>query len=88
MCLRKNIARIKEMIDAGSEIIFTTARPKNKDKRTAEILEQLGFKNFQLLSGLPNTKRILINDFNDANPYPRAVAINIRRDQDTLEDYL
>jgi len=88
VALEKNIARIKEMIDAGSKIIFTTARPKNKDKRTAEILEQLGFKNFQLLSGLPNTKRILINDFNDANPYPRAVAINIRRDQDTLEDYL
>lgn len=86
--LIKNIQKIKDMIDSGSKIIFTTARPKKYDYRTIEILNNLGFQNFELISGLPNTKRILINDYNEANPYPRAIAVNIKRDHDTLEDYL
>jgi len=37
---------------------------------------------------LQNAKRILINDFNVANPFPRAEAINIERNSDTLDFYL
>jgi hypothetical protein len=33
-------------------------------------------------------KRILINDYNEANPFPRAIAVNIKRDHETLGDYL
>jgi hypothetical protein len=86
--LVKNIERVQEMINQGSTVIFTTARPRHVEQRTREMLEQLGFKDFQLLSGLPNTKRILINDFNEANPHPRAIAVNIKRDNDNLGDYL
>jgi hypothetical protein len=52
------------------------------------MLTALGFVNFKLLSGLSNAKRILINDYNEANPYPRAVSINIKRDHDNLQDFL
>jgi hypothetical protein len=52
------------------------------------MLESLGFVDFQLITGLPNTKRILINDYNEANPYPRAVAINLKRNHDNLADFL
>jgi hypothetical protein len=52
------------------------------------MLESLGFKDFSLIMGLKNCKRILINDFNNANPYPRAISINIPRDSDTLESFL
>jgi hypothetical protein len=52
------------------------------------MLETLGFKDFQLITGLPNAKRILINDYNEANPFPRAIAVNIKRDSDNLGDYL
>ena len=86
--LEKNIAIIKQLIDQGSEVIFTTARPKKIHNNIIEMLTALGFKNFQLISGLLNTKRILINDYNEANPYPRAIAVNIKRDSDTLGDYL
>ena len=86
--LTENIKRIKALIDSGSAIIFTTARPKKYDERTKEILISLGFKDFDLISGLPNTKRVLINDFNEANPYPRAIAVNIKRNSDNLKDYL
>mgnify|MGYP003675033930 CR=1 FL=1 len=49
---------------------------------------QLGFVEYTLLMNLPNTKRILINDYNNANPYPRAQAINLKRDSDNLTDFL
>lgn len=86
--LLKNIEKIKQLSSNGGKIIFTTARPKKYDDRTKEILINLGFENFDLISDLPNTKRILINDFNEANPYPRAIAVNIKRDHDTLGDFL
>ena len=86
--LEKNIKRIKELIANGSEIIFTTARHTNTHAITEQMLTALGFVDFKLISGLPNTKRILINDYNEANPYPRAVAVNIKRDQDNLRDFL
>lgn len=86
--LEENIKRIKNLIDNGSMIIFTTARHDSVHSITEKMLTDLGFKNFQLISGLPNTKRILINDYNDANPYPRAIAINIKRDTDNLRDFI
>ena len=86
--LEDNIKRLKELAQAGSTIIFTTARPKEHDALTIAMLTKLGFTNIQLISGLPNTKRVLINDYNDANPYPRAVAINIKRDHNNLKDFL
>lgn len=86
--LESNIKRIKELIEDGSEIIFTTARPQKYYDVTDSMLRKLGFYKFRLLCGLSNTKRILINDYNDANPYPRAIAINLKRDEDNLEDFL
>jgi hypothetical protein len=52
------------------------------------MLRSLGFKNIILLIGLNASRRILINDYNNANPYPRAEAINLKRDADNLKDYL
>ena len=86
--LEKNIKRIKEMIANDSQIIFTTARHINTHAITEQMLTDLGFTDFKLISGLPNTKRVLINDYNEANPWPRAIAINIKRDTDNLTDYL
>jgi dTDP-glucose pyrophosphorylase len=86
--LEKNIKRIKELIANGSQVIFTTARSSNSHAITEQMLKDLGFVDFKLISGLPNTKRVLINDYNDANPWPRAVAVNIKRDQDNLSDFI
>ena len=86
--LEKNIKRIKELIANGSQVIFTTARHTNTHTITEQMLTDLGFIDFKLISGLPNTKRVLINDYNEANPWPRAVAVNIKRDQDNLSDFI
>jgi hypothetical protein len=88
IALEKNIKAIKRLLDAGGEIVFTTARSTQYHSITENMLFDLGFTNFKLLSGLANAKRILINDYNEANPYPRAIAINLKRDCDSLGDYL
>jgi len=76
------------LLDKGSQIIFTTARFKKYDDRTKEILDSLGFKDYELVSGLQNVRRIIVNDYNEANPYPRATSINLKRDTDNLKDFI
>mgnify|MGYP003340229376 CR=1 FL=1 len=86
--LDNNIARVKKLVANGGKLIFTTSRPASRHDADKKLLEQLGFTDFELISGLPNAKRILINDYNDANPYPRAISVNVRRDSDNLSDYI
>lgn len=86
--LEQNVSRLLEMQNQGSLLIFTTARPERIHIHIEKMLTGLGFNNFKLITGLPNTKRILINDYNEANPFPRAIAINLKRDTDNLRDYL
>ena len=86
--LPKNIERVKQLVANGGRLIFTTARPADRREKDIAMLKSLGFEDFELISGLPNTKRILINDYNEANPYPRAVGVNIKRDSDNLGDFI
>ena len=86
--LDQNIDFIKKRIESGDQIIFVTSRPEKSRTATENMLNKLEFKNFQLLMGLKNCKRILINDYNAANPYPRAIAINIQRNSDNIKDYI
>ena len=86
--LTKNVERLLEYERNGSLIIFTTSREKNQEWVTKALLSKLGFKSQQLIIGLPNARRVLINDFDVSNPYPRAEAINIERNSDTLGFYL
>jgi 2-C-methyl-D-erythritol 4-phosphate cytidylyltransferase len=86
--LQNNVKILKELLKKGNQIIFVTARPESARKQTISMLNNLGFLNCQLIMNLLNCKRILINDFNNANPYPRAKGINIPRDSDTLNLYL
>jgi choline kinase len=86
--LEKNVAKLLELQSKGSQFVFTTARESKYKTLTKCMLHNLGFKNFQLVCGLQNSGRILINDYNSSNPHPRAVAINIKRNSDNLEDFL
>lgn len=86
--LKNNVELMLEYQNKGAQIIFTTSRPKSVEQITRSMLESLGFKDFHLICGLLNSKRILINDFNVANPFPRAEAVNIFRNDDTLKNFL
>lgn len=86
--LESNIKRIKQYQQNGSQIIFVTSRPVTARDATVKTLNALGFTEFELLMGLNNSARMLINDYNDANPFPRAIAVNIKRDSDNLTDFI
>lgn len=86
--LQNNVKRLLELQKNGAQFIFTTARPIEYISQTRQMLYGLGFMSFQLIAGLQNSKRILINDYNSSNPYPRAVAINLYRNNDNLSDFL
>lgn len=86
--LQNNVKRLLELQENGAQFIFTSARENQYTSLTREMLYRLGFKSFTLICGLQNSRRILINDYNKANPYPRAEAINLYRDSDNLSDFL
>ena len=88
VALEENVKTLLKYQEKGSQIVFTTARFKKYDDRTREILDSLGFKNYELVSGLQNVRRIIVNDYNEANPYPRATSINLKRDTDNLTDFI
>jgi hypothetical protein len=86
--LKENVNSILQKQQQGCQIIFVTARPESSRDYTENMLQELGFNNFTLIMGLQNCKRIIINDFNTANPFPRAEAINIERNCDNLKCFL
>jgi dTDP-glucose pyrophosphorylase len=86
--LINNMKRLLELQEKGAEFVFVTAREAQYKTQTREMLYTLGFKSFELIVGVQNSKRIIINDYNNANPYPRAEAINLKRDSDNLSDFL
>jgi hypothetical protein len=86
--LEENVNRVLEYHNKGCQIWFTTARPEEYRDITLDMIRSLGFVNFRLITGLYNARRVLINDYNASNPYPRAEAINIQRDHDNLKDFL
>ena len=86
--MNKTVERLLEYQKRGAQFVFTTARPKDVERITYSMLVTLGFRNFELIMGLQNSRRILINDFNNSNPFPRATAINVERDKDQVANYL
>ena len=69
-------------------LVITTSRPESESKSVIKQLKKLGLSIDQSVWGLPHSKRILINDFSASNPYPTAIAINIERDKNLLEQHL
>lgn len=86
--LQKNVRHLLKLQEKGAQFVFTTSRPVEYEEKTKKMLYELGFKNFFFVIGLQNSKRILINDYNKTNPFPRAEAINLFRNADNLEDLL
>jgi hypothetical protein len=86
--IQSNIDVLLKELDRGCKIIFVTSRPKKYESITREMLDALGFYGCQLITEVHHSKRILINDFANTNPYPTAQAINIKRDDDNLKDYI
>ncbi len=87
--LVKNVARLKELIKTQNiYLCITTSREEKWRKATEKQLRDLGIKFDNLIMGLPHSsRRYIVNDY-VSNTYPTAVAINLLRDGDDLENYL
>jgi hypothetical protein len=87
--IKENLFKLKELQKKGFlHLILTSSRPKTEIEYTVNKLLEEGLKVDDCLFGLPHTKRMLINDFSPTNPYPSAVAINIKRDAKSLDELL
>lgn len=86
--LEHNVAVLLRAMHKGAQIVFTTSRPKRFEPETKEVLRKLGFINYQILMDMHHARRILVNDYAPSNPWPSALAINIKRDDDTLDQLL
>lgn len=85
--LTENINALLAKIRNGAQVIFMSARSEEFREPLTEALQDIGFREFQLILGCHHAPRILINDFAPTNPYPSAVAINLPRDG-ALTNYL
>ncbi|MDR0919998.1 MAG: hypothetical protein LBM93_12280 [Oscillospiraceae bacterium] len=86
--IERNVNVIKALKAKGNQIILTTSRTEEFRKITETTLEENGIKYDFLLMGCMHGQRILVNDYSKSNPYPSAVAINIPRDSDFLENFI
>lgn len=86
--LWNNIKTIKKLIDSGAQVIFCTARPEERREKTLADLLDVGLSCDQLIMGCYHSKRIVINDFSESNPYPSCDSINVSRNLDNLGDFV
>jgi dTDP-glucose pyrophosphorylase len=86
--LANNVQALLRSEARGCQLIFTTSRSSKWKSETDSMLRELGFNSYQLIMDLHHSRRILINDHAPTNPYPSAVAINIKRDDDCLDQLL
>lgn len=71
-----------------TEIIITTARPERYRSQTENQLKEIGLNYKLLIMDLQHSKRIIINDFSNSNPYKSCESINIPRNSNQLKKYL
>jgi hypothetical protein len=88
--LSKNIEIINSLFENNkTKIILTTSRKSIYKDATINQLNNLNIKYHDIIFDLPHSKRIIINDYSsETNKFPTAISINIKRDQDNLEDFL
>ncbi len=86
--LTSNVNTLLKEQNRGCKFVFCTSRDKKYELLTREILDELGFVNYELVMNVHHTKRVLLNDYANSNPYPTAIAVNIKRDDDNLADLL
>lgn len=84
--IHQNITALKKLKDAGRlHLIITTSRPEAERERTIDSLKKMGLEPDGAIFDLPHSRRYLVNDFANTNPYPSALAINLERNSTKLE---
>jgi hypothetical protein len=83
--LQKNLIELKNLQSANDvELIITTSRPDDEVHKIKKVLDKFKIKYYKIITGLNHSRRILVNDFANTNPYPSSVAINTERNSEEL----
>lgn len=81
--LIQNIQNIQNEYKTGKvQIILTTARKELYKDITIKQLNEYNVPFDNIIFGLQHSARYLINDFSATNPYPSAISINIKRNDE------
>jgi len=86
--IQKNVDALLKEQARGCKLVFVTARKKKYEEYTNHILTEMGFVNYVLVMETNHSRRVLINDYANSNPFPSAVALNLKRDSDNLGDMI
>jgi hypothetical protein len=87
--LTKNIKALNKLKnEKNAYIVLTTSRKEQYRDLTIKEMKKNKVKFDELIMNLPHSKRTLINDYSSSNSYPTSESINIKRDEDNLQDYL
>jgi hypothetical protein len=87
--LEDNVAYLKKSHKGGrTQIILTTTRPETFRELTEKQLNEAGIPYDKLVLGLWHGQRVVINDYAKTNPFPSAVAVNLKRNADDLREHL
>ncbi len=88
--LKSNLEHLSNYLknSTSSELVITTSRPLEELEKIKLFLESFDIFPHTIITNLPHSKRILINDFSATNPFPSAQAINLPRDSSILSDYI
>ena len=70
------------------DIILTTSRPMSEKRKLVSFFRREHLKIKEYIFDLMHSKRILINDFANSNPYPSSISINIPRNSEELSNIL
>jgi hypothetical protein len=77
--LESNLRALKELYDAGAQIIITTSRSEVHKSDIEKTLKKWSIEPYSIICGLNHSQRYLINDYADTNIYPSAIAVNLPR---------
>lgn len=88
IALPRNVEALRRMAHAGAQIVFVTARPERYREKTERSLRDLGLAWHAIVFGVNHSGRVLINDYAPSNAYPSAVAMNVVRNDDSLDQLL
>ena len=77
--IEENVNLIREMSNAGHEIIFMTSRPKEYIKSIEQYFAKENIVYKTILTNCNHSQRIIVNDFAPTNPFPSCNSISVKR---------
>jgi len=86
--IQSNVNALLKEQARGCKLVFVTARKKKYEDYTNKMLTEMGFVDYVLVMEVNHSRRVLINDYASSNPFPSAVALNLKRDSDNLGDMI